>query len=285
MRTPATRLLSALAALVWAATPLPAQQANPNLRLGMPAPAKADPSSREAYLIERPQYALSYNAQTRTPNWVSWRLRAEDIGSAPRGAFEPDPLLPRGFAHVTSHVYDGSGFDRGHMCPAKDRSATPQDCQATFYLTNVVPQSPNSNQRGWERLEAYCRDLTKRGHVLYIACGPHGTGGAGKNGLAEEIGKGRVTVTVPHQLWKVAVVLPREDAEPRKNTRVIAILMPNDQTVGYDWAKYRVTARAIEKRTGLRFFRDVPEEVAEALRDHRDEVEIREPAPRRGPAK
>jgi endonuclease G len=285
MRTLATRLLPALAALVWAATPLAAQQAaNPNLRFGMPAPAKADAASREAYLIERPQYVLSYNGQTRTPNWVSWRLRAEDIGNAQRGAFEPDPLLPRGFAHVTTHVYDGSGFDRGHQCPAKDRSATQADCDATFYLTNVVPQSPNSNQRGWERLEAYCRELAKRGHVLHIACGPHGVGGTGKNGRAEEIGKGRLTVAVPHQLWKVVVVLPQEDAEPRKNTRVIAILMPNDQTVGYEWAKYRVTARAIEKRTGLRFFGGVPEDVAEALRDHLDEVEIRESAPRR-PAK
>jgi endonuclease G len=285
MRTLATRLLPALAALVWAATPLAAQQAaNPNLRFGMPAPATAETSNREAYLIERPQYVLSYNGQTRTPNWVCWRLRAEDIGNAPRGAFEPDPLLPRGFARVNTHVYDGSGFDRGHQCPAKDRSATQADCDATFYLTNVVPQSPNSNQRGWERLEAYCRELAKRGQVLHIACGPHGVGGTGKNGRAEEIGKGRLTVTVPHQLWKVVVVLPGEDAAPRKNTRVIAILMPNDQTVGNEWAKYRVATRVIEKRTGLRFFRDVPEEVAEAMRDHLDEVEIREPAPRR-PAK
>jgi endonuclease G len=285
MRTLATRLLPCLAAFVWAVTPLPAQQANPNLRFGMPAPAKPDPSSREAYLIERPQYALSYNDRSRTPNWVSWRLRAEDIGHAQRGAFEPDPLLPRGFARVTSHAYDGSGFDRGHMCPAKDRSATQQDCDATFLMTNVVPQSPASNQHGWERLESYCRDLTKRGHVLHICCGPVGVGGVGKNGPADEIGKGRLSVAVPHELWKVVVVLPGEDAEPRRNTRVIALLMPNDQTVGYEWAKYRVTARAIERRTGLRFFQGMPEEVAEALRDHLDEVEVRQAAPRRGPAK
>jgi hypothetical protein len=35
----------------------------------------------------------------------------------------------------------------------------------------------------------------------------------------------------------------------------------------------------------LRFFRNVPDDVAEALRDHVDEVEIREPAPRRGTSK
>jgi endonuclease G len=51
------------------ALPLPAQQkeSNPNVRFGLPA--KADQKDRDAYLIERPQYVLSYNASTRTPNW------------------------------------------------------------------------------------------------------------------------------------------------------------------------------------------------------------------------
>jgi len=50
--------------------------------------------------------------------------------------------------------------------------------------------------------------LAKQGHVLYIACGPHGVGGTGKDGHKEEIGKGRVEVTVPAKLWKVILVLP-----------------------------------------------------------------------------
>ena len=49
-----------LAALILAASPLAAQEpkANPNVRFGLPAPAKADPASREAYLIDRPQFVL-----------------------------------------------------------------------------------------------------------------------------------------------------------------------------------------------------------------------------------
>src|SRR5262245_41667292 len=165
-----------------------------------------------------------------------WELRKEDIGKAARGPFSPDPLLPSGFAKVTSHVYDGSGFDRGHQCPAKDRSATQKDCDATFHMTNVVPQSPNSNQRGWEKLESYCRDLVlKEGRTLYIVCGPAGVGGEGKNGRAETVGKGRVEVTVPANVWKAVLVLPSATAEPRRNTRLIAIIMPNDQSVGQDW--------------------------------------------------
>jgi endonuclease G len=249
----------------------------PNAPFGLPAAVGTDASSRETYLIDRPQYLLSYNAKTRTPNWVCWRLKKDDIGNAARGKFQPDPLLPKGFAKVASGVYTGSGFDRGPMCPAKDRSATQEDCDATFYTTNIVPQSPASNQKGWERLEDYCRRLAKEGYVLYIACGPQGVGGEGKNGEATEIGKGKLKVTVPAKLWKVVLVLPKEDAEPRKNTRVISIIMPNDQSVTHDWAKYRVKTRAVEKLTGYRFFRNVPEEVAAELRDHLDEVKVRVP--------
>ena len=144
-----------------------AQEANPNIRFGMPAPAEPDPESREAFLTVRRQYVLSYNAKTRTPNWVSWWLRKEDVGNAPRLPFEPDPALPQGIiAKVTSHDYNGSGFDRGRMCPAKDRSVTWEDSRAVFYMTNIVPQSPASNQKAWERLEDYCRRLARDGHVL-----------------------------------------------------------------------------------------------------------------------
>jgi hypothetical protein len=89
--------------------PAPAAQAelpDPNVRFGMPAPAAADPDNREAYLITRKQYALSYNDKTHNPNWVAWRLTQDDIGKAKRGAFQPDPLLPRGFGKVTAHTYE-----------------------------------------------------------------------------------------------------------------------------------------------------------------------------------
>jgi endonuclease G, mitochondrial len=253
----------------------PAHETNPNVRFGMPAPARTDPESRDAYLIARPQYVLSYNGTRHIPNWVAWRLRKEDIGGTPRLAFEPDPALPMGvIARVTTDDYAGFGFDRGHMCPAKDRSATVADSEAVFYMTNIVPQSPACNEKAWERLEDYSRRLVNDGHVLYIACGPVGVGGTGKAGSYQQIGKAR-KIMVPAALWKVILVLPSADAEPRKDSRVIAVVMPNDQSVDMDWAKYRTSVDRIEKTTGLAFFNDLPGDVAQALREQVDDVKIK----------
>lgn len=250
-----------------------------NVRFGMPAPAGKE---HQAHLIERPQYVVSYNGKTRDPNWVAWRLRKEDIGHAKRGAFQPDPLLPANISHVTSSVYDNSGFDRGHQCPAQDRSATQENMDATFYTTNIIPQAPMCNQRGWERLESYCRDLTKDGHVLWICCGPAGVGGEGKDGRKDIIGNSRIEVIVPEKVWKVILVLPSEDARPTKQSRTIGVIMPNDQSVDFEWAKYRVSVAEVEKLTGLSFWPAIPRETATVLKEKVDEVHVRVPKQKGG---
>src|SRR5262245_28889273 len=149
--------------------------ANRNIRFGMPAEAKTDPANKEAYLIDRPQYVLSYNDNTKNPNWVCWNLTKSDIGETDRDkSFEPDPELPKGFRRIRHADYTGFGFDRGHMCPSKDRSDTPENNNITFYMTNIVPQSPDCNRKGWKQLEEHCREIAEQGNELYIACGPHG---------------------------------------------------------------------------------------------------------------
>jgi len=84
MRTAPKHFCLCLLSLVLSLSPLIAADPGPNVRFVMPSAAKADPERREHYLIERPQYTLSYNAKTRRPNWLSWRLRKADIGKPRR---------------------------------------------------------------------------------------------------------------------------------------------------------------------------------------------------------
>src|SRR3954471_1754428 len=175
--------------------------ASVQLLLGNPSGATADPTNRDNFLLLKPYYALSYNDANGTPNWVSWRVTADDLGNAPRKqVFDSDNTLPSGFKIVAHRDYSNSGFDRGHLCPHSDRAATREMSYATFVMTNIIPQAPNVNQKAWATLENYCRDLVRRGKRLYVISGPQGRGGRGTSGPRETIAGTKVTV--PARCWK-----------------------------------------------------------------------------------
>ncbi len=248
---------------------------NRNVRFGMPGEAKADAAnSKEAYLIDRPQYVVSYNDKRKSANWVAWQLVSKDVGRVARGQFFEDPALPKEFVPAHFGVYTGSGFDRGHLCPSRDRSADERDNDTTFFMTNIIPQSRDCNQKGWERFESYCRDLADDNKELYIVAGPHGMGSMDENGVKKlTIGRAAPFVTVPSAVWKVALVVDR-GTNPNANSRAIAIWMPNDNTVTDDWPNYRVSVAEIEKKTGLKFFPLVPDDIATKLKEKADDVKV-----------
>jgi endonuclease G len=242
--------------------PIPAS-GNRNLALGNPSNAVHDANQPNNYLIERPQYALSYNRDHGIPNWVSWQVTKQDLGDVQRSpTFSPDTSLPKGWYRVVLDDYTGSGYDRGHMCPSADRTATAKDNLATFILTNVLPQAPGNNRSTWEHLEAFSRTLVGKGHTLYIVAGGDGTIGT--------IAKGKVTV--PAYTWKIIVVLPKgatDSSQITADTPVIAVRIPNglNDKLG-DWDQYRVTVASIEQATGYHFFGNLAPDIQQALKSH-----------------
>jgi endonuclease G len=255
---------------------------NVHLTMGNPSDATATERDKQNYLMEKDYFALSYNSAKGTPNWVSWHLEKDDLGTAPRGKFKADEDLPSGFVKVTTKDYTGGGFDRGHMCPHSDRAATDDSSKATFVMTNIIPQSAQVNQKAWAQLENYCRHLvTDEGKELYIVSGPHGRGGRGKKGFSSAIGHGKVVV--PAHCWKVIMVLEAKKGNDIKrvdeDTRLIAVIMPNDTTVGEDWAEYRVSVKDVEDLTGYTFFSKVEPTIIGPLKEAVDDEEIETPAP------
>lgn len=238
-----------------------------HLTLGNPSGATTDAADPANYLLLKPQYALSYHRDRGIPNWVSWHLDADWLGTAPRqDDFRPDPELPAAWYHVGAGSYSGSGFDRGHNCPSADRTRTVADNSATFLMTNMMPQAPRLNQQTWANLEDYCRTLVGQGNELYIICGSYGRGGTGTNGFMSTLDQGRVTV--PARCWKVVVVLPAGDEDARRvaaTTRVIAIDTPNDNALSPGWGTYRTSVDAIEAATGYDLLSAVPAAVQQVV--------------------
>ncbi|MBP7821431.1 MAG: DNA/RNA non-specific endonuclease [Saprospiraceae bacterium] len=232
-----------------------------HLLTGNPSNATQDVVTPENYLIDLPQYALSYNESRGIPNWVSWHLNLDWLGTVDRqDDFRDYADLPVDFYKVKSTDYSGSGFDRGHNCPSGDRTNTIEDNSATFLMINMIPQAPDLNQETWRLLEEYCRKLVEQeGKELYIIMGNYGKGGTGNNGYKTTIANGKVTV--PTNVWKVIVVLDEGDNDLDRintNTRVIAVDIPNKNSVNLSsWAQYRVSVDDIEQATGYNILSNI----------------------------
>jgi endonuclease G len=253
----------------------PAAGDNSNILLGNPSGAQMAVVMADNYLIDQHYYEESYSSTRGTPNWVSWHLDATNItNAAPRvDNFAGFINLPDAFYNVESNSYSGSGFDRGHNCPSADRTSSSNANSATFLMTNMIPQAPQNNQKTWAALENYLREQVVAGNEVYIVMGSYGTGGTGSNGAATTINSGHVTV--PANVWKVAVVVPTGDGDLSRitaTTRVIAINTPNIQTINTDWKQYRVTVRDIEKATGYNLLSNLPQNVQDAVETKKDNL-------------
>jgi endonuclease G len=245
-----------------------------NMLLGNPSNATTKISEKDNYLLEKKQYSLSYNNSKGEPNWVSWHLNASWKGEAKRcNCFNTDLSLPELFYKVKKSEYTKTGFDRGHLCPSDDRDATDEDNEVTFFMSNMIPQSPHLNRITWVALEEYCRKLIQEGKELYIIAGGYGSGGIGSNNsLTYSIGE---HINVPSHCWKIIVVLPEGNDDIRRitnNTRVIAVNMPNNQTVNeHHWDHYRTNVDEIEKITGYDFLNKLPKEIQNHIEAKKDQ--------------
>ena len=251
----------------------PAYPPDVHLTMGNPSGATPDVEYPANYLMEKPEFALSYNRDRGTANWVSWHLSDEWTGFLGRvDTFRPDPAVPADWYRVGEFDYSGSGFDRGHLVPNADRNdhdAIPTN-QATFLMTNMIPQAPDNNQGPWGDMEMYLRSLLPD-HELYIVAGGAGVGGEGSNGFAATIAGGRVTV--PAYTWKVALVLPKmggnDIARVDASTRTIAVIMPNRQGIrtgtSFGWQEWLTSVDQVEALTGYDFFANLPDAVENAI--------------------
>ncbi|HEY2847740.1 MAG TPA: DNA/RNA non-specific endonuclease, partial [Pyrinomonadaceae bacterium] len=246
-------------------------------------PTGAGSTDANDWLIERNQYVVSYNCAKGIPNWVEWHLDTSWLGSASRTdnyRAQTDIPLPPGCYQVQGTDYSGTanngGFDRGHDCPSGDRTndAVP-DNDATFIMTNFIPQAPNNNQGIWSDMENYIRGQVTSGNEVYTWMGNAGQGGSGINGgVTMTVANGHVVV--PAYVWRVVMVLPvgaNDLSRVDTNTRVFAVLTPNIQTangLNSNWMTYICPVSKIEQLTGMNFFPNVPAATASALKQKID---------------
>ena len=204
----------------------------------MPAPI----SNKPEIILKRTAYTVSYNIETKCPNYVAWSLYPERLqGDVKRtNNFIPDEEIDEAY-RIETGDYRRSGYDRGHMCPAGDNTFSEKAMEESFLMTNICPQGHNLNAGDWNQLEEFCRELGMH-QTVYIACGPIYDSKSPKR-----IGnRKKLKISVPDRFFKVLLIL---DDSPK----AIGFIMPNDDT-DKPLADYAVSVDSVEKATGIDFF-------------------------------
>lgn len=108
--------------------------------------------------LQKPEFRSVYDVQMQCPQQVTWTIHRHDIGATKREpAWKFQNTFNDSSALANHQDYNHSGYDRGHMCPAADRSASRLAMKATFDMANIAPQLPALNRGAWKRSEAFCR--------------------------------------------------------------------------------------------------------------------------------
>lgn len=198
---------------------------------------------KDETIINSETFTISYNTTTLCPNYVAWRLTKDRVnGKAKRNnKFIPDSRIKES-KRVETTDYSGSGYDRGHMCPAGDCKSSDYMMEESFIMTNICPQNGSLNSGDWKELEELCRQWTNDYSDLYIACGPIFDKENGK-----KIGKRKnIKISVPDRFFKVVLMMGHQP-------KTLGFIFPNSKT-NRDIRDYAISVDEVEEITGIDFY-------------------------------
>ncbi len=114
-------------------------------------------------------YALEWDNSKIANRYTCYQMFDNNWdGSASRkDNFIEDPDLPSATRSKQSD-YSSSGFSRGHLCPSADRTLTQTQNDQTFYFSNMQPQYQNHNGGQWSTYEGKVRTWAAQFDTLYV---------------------------------------------------------------------------------------------------------------------
>lgn len=192
--------------------------------------------SQDTIRLKHTNYTTVFSKSKKYPVMVEWwETKAKVSCSNPLSRvdkFRPDPLLPK--ETDLDDDYKNSGFDRGHMMPAKSNQCQTQLVQdECFYFSNMSAQYHSLNAGDWKTLETATREWAAQQDSVHIW--------AGNLGEIKKIG----SVSVPKECWKVVHV--------KKTNEWYFFMFDNNQNKSTGLKSHEVTKSVVEKLTGFKF--------------------------------
>ena len=202
-------------------------------------------------------YSIEYDCSKKSQRWTAYEfhngLPNNNVGR--NDNFIPDPDIPSQY-QTTSKDYSGSGYTRGHMCPSMDRQSSVEQNQQTFYMSNMHPQLSGHNSGIWNNLEqkvnAWGNNASFR-DTLYVVK-------AGTIDNPDQVtGKTSSGLIIPKYFYMTILCL--KDGQ----YKAIAFWTEHTNSTSATMSSSAITVRELEKRTGIDFFCNLPDDIEEAV--------------------
>ena len=211
-------------------------------------------------------YALEWDHSKRATRWVCWRMdgtnRQERYSRPSEDPWAYDPLVPAEeqqapYSELSKSYYPGTHtyYQKGHICASQDRIYDKEANEQTFYMTNIMPQVGNFNEKIWLNLEKQVRNWGKNCDTLYICKG--GTIDKESYILNYTIGNHIVPKYYFMALFRTS----------SKGTSAIGFWLEHlDEDHSNDkLSKYAKSIDQLEALTGIDFFCNVPDETEDKV--------------------
>lgn len=209
------------------------------------------PAGGAARLLANTGYVAGYSDPLGNPLWAAYRITDAAVTDSPP---RPENFAadPRTIARIDPAVYAGSVYDRGHLAPnyaiATRYGRTAQE--ETFLMSNIIPQKHGLNAGLWKTLEQkIATNYPGRFGEVWVIAGP--VFGARPERLQRR-------VAVPEACYMIIV----DESDGR--LRAQAFIFPQEPGKP-QLDSYLTTIDEIERRTGLDFLAELPDDAENAL--------------------
>ena len=197
------------------------------------------------HLLIRSIYALSYNINHKSADWVAYRVSAATVGIASSLSRQP---LTDGYGLDTLTAADFAAVDelnmvRAQYVPLVSFAGTPYWSEVNF-LSNAVARTASLSQGAWYGLDWAVRNLVNREGELYVLTGP-----IYKDGVEALTLPTATPHRVPDGFFKLIA---------NREGEVAAFRFDQDTSVGVHHCERRAQVGELEQETGLRFFPQRP---------------------------
>jgi endonuclease G, mitochondrial len=203
-----------------------------------------------AEILHYSYYTLQYSHEHKQAYWVYYMLTVNNVsGTAKR--IDNFKVCSRVTNPAVLADYRGSGYDRGHLCPAADMKLNQAAMDETFLLTNISPQKAAFNRGGWARLEMKVRNWVYQEDTLHIVTGPI---------FKNNIGYIGNNVTVPGFYYKAVY--------GTKNKQMVGFIIPH-RKIDECLYSFMVSVDSVELVTGFDFFYQLPLQLQKELEQNK----------------